>query len=68
MPAALTAALILSITIPFKVVLLVAPDTAEPIAMLVVEPDTPAVPIFIVLVEPDSVAPAWILVVWLFVD
>ena len=58
MPAALTAALILFITIPFNVVLLVAPDTAEPIAMLVVEPDRPAVPILIALVEPDAVAPA----------
>ncbi len=57
MPAALTAAVILSITNPFKVVVLVAPDTAEPILIAVVEPDTPAVPMFNVLVEPDTVAP-----------
>ncbi len=57
-PAALTAALILFTTNPFKVVVLVAPDTAEPILIAVVEPDTPAVPMFNVLVEPDAVAPA----------
>jgi hypothetical protein len=57
-PAALTAALILSITKPFNVVVLVAPDTAEPMLIAVVEPDTPAVPMFNVLVEPDAVAPA----------
>ena len=56
-PAALTAALMLSIIIPFIVVLLVAPDTAEPMLMLVVEPETPAVPMLTVLVVPLVVAP-----------
>jgi len=44
------------------------PDTAEPMLIAVVEPDSPAVPMLIALVEPDAVAPAWISVCWLTVE
>jgi hypothetical protein len=43
--------------VPLSVVVLVAPDTLEPIAMAVVEPDKPAVPMLTVLVLPVLVAP-----------
>jgi hypothetical protein len=45
------------VELPLRVMLLVAPDTEEPMLIVVVEPDTPAVPIFIVLVAADTVAP-----------
>ena len=51
------------VTRPLTVVVWVAPDTAEPTVIAVVEPDSPAVPILIVLVLPDAVAPAWMSVV-----
>lgn len=46
----------------------VAPEVAEPRAILVVLPDAPAVPILIVLVLPDAVTPAWMFVVCDTVD
>ena len=57
-PAADTAAEMLSITKPLSVVVLVAPDTAEPMLIVVVDPDTPAVPMFSVFKLPQTVAPA----------
>ena len=45
------------VIVPFSNVVLVAPDTLEPIAMFVVEPLRPPVPTFTVLVLPVVVAP-----------
>ena len=50
--------------VPFIVVVLVAPDTLEPIAMFVVEPLRPPVPMLTVLVSPVVIAPyanCWVL-------
>ena len=54
--------------LPFRVVVLVAPDTLEPTAILVVLPAAPLVPILIVLVEPLAVTLAATLIIWLTVD
>ena len=48
--------------------MVVEPETAEPIAMLVIEVETPAVPILIALVVAASVAPVPMLYVWAPVD
>ena len=45
------------VIVPLNSVVLVAPDTLEPMAMAVVEPLRPAVPMLTVLVLPESVAP-----------
>ena len=42
--------------VPLTVTVLVAPDTDEPRAMFVVEPDAPAVPMLMALVLPVAVA------------
>ena len=45
------------VAVPLIVTLEVAPLTAEPMLMVVVEPDTPAVPMLIVFVVAFAVAP-----------
>jgi len=45
------------LVLPLRLVVDVAPDTAEPMFTVVVEPDNPAVPMLIVLEAPEAVAP-----------
>ena len=45
------------VTRPFIVVVWVTPLVGEPIAIVPIEPDAPAVPMLMVLVLPEDVAP-----------
>ena len=54
---ATTAAAGVIVELPFRVMLLVAPETEEPMLIVVVDPERPAVPIFSVFVDPEAVAP-----------
>lgn len=54
--AADVVAAVRGLTDPFSVIVLVAPLTAEPMLIVVVEPERPAVPILTVLVLPEVVA------------
>jgi hypothetical protein len=46
-----------AVTVPDRTILFVAPDTLDPIFILVVDPETPAVPMLTVLVTAFVVAP-----------